>query len=70
MYVCKTGHLSIKKYINGKKKREKEETVLVETYFFDVEKCKTCPNKEGSQSKSYSVTIMSHAHKEHEEFLN
>lgn len=75
MYVCKAGHLSIKKTVNGKKKREKEGTALVETYFFDVEKCKTCPNKEGcykegAKSKSYSVTIMSHTHKEHEEFQN
>ena len=42
MYVCKSGHLSIKKTVNGKKKREKEGTALVETYFFDVEKCKKC----------------------------
>ena len=48
MYVCKSGHLSIKKTVNGKKKREKE----------------------GSKTKSYSVTIMSHTHKEHEEFQN
>ena len=75
MYVCKSGHLSIKKTVNGKKKREKEGTALVETYFFDVEKCKKCPNKEGcykegASSKSYSVTIMSHTHQEHEEFQN
>ena len=73
MYVCKAGHLSIRKAVNGKKKREKEGTALVETYFFDVEKCKKCHNKEGcykegANSKSYSVTIMSHVHQEHEDF--
>lgn len=33
MYVCKAGHLSIRKAVNGKKKREKEGTALVENIF-------------------------------------
>lgn len=73
MYVCKEGHLSIKKVVNGKKKRLEEGSALVETYFFDVEKCKRCPQREGcykeeAKSKSYSVTIKSHTHQEHEDF--
>lgn len=48
---------------------------MVETYFFDVEKCKLCPRKEGcykegATTKTYSVTIKSHTHQEHEEFQN
>ncbi|WP_461207922.1 transposase, partial [Clostridium sp. DL1XJH146] len=43
------------------------------TYYFDVEKCKRCPAregcyKEGSKTKSYSVTIKSDLHKEQIEF--
>ena len=40
-----------------------------DTYYFDVEKCKTCPlkngcYKEGSKSKTYSVCIKSELHQE------
>ncbi|ETT38611.1 transposase IS4 family protein, partial [Paenibacillus sp. FSL R5-192] len=43
------------------------------TYMFDIEKCKVCPMKdgcykEGAKSKTYSVTIKSTEHKEHEAF--
>lgn len=73
MYVCKAGHLSIRKTITGKKKRLKDGSSAVESYFFDVEKCKKCSLKEGcyregSKTKSYSVTLKSHTHQEHEEF--
>ena len=69
MYVCKAGHMSIKKTITGKKKREKTGSAAVRTYFFDVEKCKLCPHregcyKEGSKTKSFSVTLMSTIHSE------
>ncbi|WP_297432342.1 hypothetical protein [uncultured Cetobacterium sp.] len=37
MYICKAGHLSIRKAINGKKKRETKGTQVVEIYFFDIE---------------------------------
>ncbi|ETT33405.1 transposase IS4 family protein, partial [Paenibacillus sp. FSL R5-192] len=45
------------------------------TYMFDIEKCKVCPMKdgcykEGAKSKTYSVTIKSTEHKEHEAFQN
>lgn len=73
MYVCKAGHMSVKKTITGKKKREKNGTAAVLSYYFDVEKCKLCPHrdgcyKEGSKTKSYSVTLMSKIHSEQQEF--
>ncbi len=45
----------------------------METYFFDVEKCKYCPQREGcyregTKTKSYSVTIRSNTHTEHQKF--
>ncbi len=66
MFVCPAGHLSIKKARQGKKGMG---TNQVDTYYFDVEKCKTCPLKEncykpGAKSKTYSVSIKSDLHKE------
>jgi len=73
MYVCPEGHMSIKKTVSGKKKHIEEGKTMVETYFFDIEKCKICPlkgtcYKEGANSKSYSVSIKSNIHKNHMEF--
>ena len=73
MYVCPQGHMSIRKTSNRPQKHEKEGTGTVETYFFDVEKCKYCPKREGcyregSKTKSYSVSIRSNTHMEHQEF--
>lgn len=70
MYVCKAGHMAIRKARQGKKGVGKNQT---DTYYFDVEKCKRCPfkegcYKEGSKSKTYSVTIKSNEHSEHEKF--
>lgn len=65
-FVCPAGHLAIRKARQGKKKVGKNQ---VDTYYFDVEKCKTCPlkngcYKEGAKTKSYSVSIKSDLHKE------
>lgn len=73
MYVCPQGHMSIRKTSNRPKKHAKEGTSTVETYFFDVEKCKHCPKREGcyrdgAKTKSYSVTIRSNTHTEHQAF--
>ena len=70
MYVCKAGHMAIKKTQN--KKREKNKNPR-DQYHFDIEKCKHCPfkegcYKEGAKSKTYSVTIKSHVHTEQEKF--
>lgn len=64
MYVCKAGHMAFRKARQGKKGRGKNQR---DTYYFDVEVCKRCPlrdgcYKEGSESKTYSVTITSDEH--------
>jgi transposase len=65
-FVCPAGHMAIKKSKQGKKNVG---TNQVETHYFDVEKCKSCPlkegcYKEGSKTKTYSVSIKSELHKE------
>ncbi|WP_353893338.1 IS1182 family transposase [Proteinivorax hydrogeniformans] len=70
MYVCKAGHMAIRKARQGKKKESKNQT---DTYYFDVEKCKACPLKEGcykpgAKSKTYSVSIKSDEHSEQAKF--
>ena len=70
MYVCKAGHMAIRKARQGKKGVSTNQT---DTYYFDIEKCKICPiregcYKEGAKSKSYSVSIKSNEHKEQAEF--
>lgn len=72
MYVCKAGHLAIRKARTGKKNQGKNQ---VNTYYFDVQKCKVCPlregcYKEGAKSKTYSISIKSTEHKEQEAFQN
>lgn len=59
MYVCPAGHMAIRKAVQGKKKHLWNQTL---TYYFDVEKCKTCALREGcykagAKYKTYSVTI-------------
>ena len=62
--------LAIRKARQGKKGVA---TNQVDTYYFDIEKCKCCPYregcyKEGAKSKSYSVSIKSDEHTEQAEF--
>ena len=64
--VCPAGHMAIRKSKQGKKNVGRNQ---VETHYFDVEKCKSCPlkeecYKEGSKTKTYSVSIKSELHKE------
>ena len=47
MYVCQAGHMSFKKTSNRPKKHAKDGTGTVESYYFDVEKCKSCSFKTG-----------------------
>jgi transposase len=66
MYVCKAGHMAFRKARQGKKGQGSNQR---DTYYFDVEVCKRCPLKEGcykdgSVSKTYSVTITSDEHSE------
>lgn len=70
MYVCKEGHMAIRKARQGKRNIS---TNQVDTYYFDVDKCKVCPQrigcyKDNSKSKTYSVTIKSDVHKSQIEF--
>ena len=70
MYDCKAGHMAKWKARQGKKGVA---TNQVDNYYFDVEKCKNCPfkdgcYKEGAKSKTYSVTIKSNIHTEQEKF--
>ena len=70
MYVCPAGHMATRKARTGKKDQGRNQ---VHTYYFDIEKCKVCPlregcYKEGAKSKTYSVTIKSTEHKEQEAF--
>lgn len=65
MYVCSAGEMAIRKARQGKKGIGQNQT---DTYYFDIEKCKLCANKngcykDGAKSKSYSVSIKSDIHK-------
>lgn len=71
MYVCKAGHMAIKKAKQGSKKNNGAKT---ECYYFDIEKCKRCPYKEdcykdGSKTKTYSITIKDDVHINHMEYM-
>lgn len=70
MFVCPAGHLAIRKARGGKKNIGENQ---VETYYFDIEKCKTCPLREncykpGAKSKTYSVSIKADLHKQQMDF--
>ncbi|PUB16840.1 transposase [Paenisporosarcina sp. OV554] len=72
MYVCQAGHMAIRKSRQGKKGVANNQ---VTTYYFDIEKCKHCPfkdgcYKDGAKSKTYSVSIKSNEHKEQAQFQN
>jgi len=65
-FVCPAGHMAIRKARQGKKNVG---TNQIQTYFFDVEKCKSCPlkegcYKEGAKTKTYSVSIKSELHQD------
>ena len=72
MYVCKAGNMAIKKvHQKGNKHNNYTE---VDNYFFDVEKCKRCPfkngcYKEGAKSKTYNVTIKKDIHINHMDYM-
>ena len=75
MYVCPQGHMAIRKVSTRPKKHKVDGKGTVETYFFDIEKCKVCPiregcYKEGAKTRSYSVSIKTNIHKKQMEFQN
>lgn len=70
MFVCPAGHMAFRKARQGKKNIGKNQSY---TYYFDVEKCKTCPlrdgcYKPGAKSKTYGVKIRSTTHQEQQVF--
>jgi len=79
-YICPAGESAKAKYHQKAKDRKTDADGKViqhfknaqMVYFFDVEKCKECPLREGcyngAKSKSYTVTILSDTHKEQIEF--
>ncbi|MBP3920022.1 MAG: IS1182 family transposase [Bacilli bacterium] len=72
MYVCKAGHMAIKKH--HQKGNKHNNFTEVDCYFFDVEKCKHCPfkdgcYKEGTKSKTYNVTIKKDVHIEQMDYM-
>ena len=74
MMRCPAGELAIKKRYKKefKDKRGYYNNAKME-YYFDVNKCKNCPQreecyKEGSKTKTYTVTILSETHKKQKEF--
>ncbi len=70
MFVCPAGHMAIRKARQGTKNIGQNQVI---TYYFDTDKCKTCPlkdgcYKEGSKTKTYSLTIKSGLHQEQTAF--
>lgn len=70
MYVCKAGHMAIRKAIQGAGKNGEK----TESYYFDVEKCKRCPfkdgcYKEGAKTKTYNVMIKKDVHLNHMDYM-
>ena len=66
MFVCPAGHMAIRKARQGKKSYGENQAI---TYYFDVDKCKTCPLKQGcykpeAKTKTYAVIIKSDLHQQ------
>ena len=73
MYVCKAGHMAIKKAKQGTKNGMCGDT-RTETYYFNIEKCKHCKYregcyKEGAKYKTYSVKIKDDIHIKHMDYM-
>ncbi|KFM95534.1 transposase DDE domain protein [Bacillus clarus] len=70
LFVCPAGHLAKRK---SKKPDSHPGASARMVYFFDVEKCKVCPLregcfKEGAKTKTYSVAIKSEEHLDQQAF--
>ncbi len=66
MYVCKAGHLAVRKAVQGKKAVGANQVM---SYYFDVDRCRSCPLSQGcyqagAKTKTYSVSIKSQPHAE------
>lgn len=72
MFVCRAGHMAIRKSRRHNKQEHRKENPRM-VYYFDIEKCKSCPYregcyKEGAKSKSYSVSIPAEVHSKQKEY--
>lgn len=70
MFVCPEGHMAIRKARTGRKNIRINQRM---SYYFDIKKCKQCPQcgtcyKEGAKSKIYFITIKCDLHKNQQEF--
>lgn len=70
MFVCPAGHMSYRRSREGKKGVGSNQA---HSFYFDVDKCKICPlkegcYKEGAKTKKYTVRIKSDTHKEQIDF--
>ena len=70
MMQCKAGELAIRKAMTGKKNHTSNPKL---TYYFNVEKCRNCPfkngcYKDGAKSKTYNISIKCDEHKNQEKF--
>jgi len=69
MYICKAGHMAYRKIVDNRDEKRNQRI----TYDFNINKCRVCPirkgcYREGATRKTYSETIKSHIHIEHEMF--
>ena len=75
MYVCKAGHMAIRKAKQGSKKKKSDgQNNQCECYYFDIEKCKHCQYKkgcykEGAKTKTYNVNIKDDVHIKHMDYM-
>ena len=71
LFACPAGHIALRKARTGKKNGTSANQSM--TYYFDAGKCRRCPYaegcyREGSKTKTYSVTINNGLHKEQQAF--
>lgn len=69
--TCPAGELAVKKHF--KKANPKKKTNACYEFYFDVEKCRQCPlkegcYKEGAKFKTYSIRVLSEEHRKQKEF--
>ena len=72
MYQCKAGHLAIHKYLDKRKRAQKNKNPRM-VYFFDIEKCKDYPYRDGcyidgAKKKTYTETIICDSYSEQAQF--
>lgn len=71
--TCPAGHLAIKRIYNSNSNKTKKQHPCYK-YYFDVEKCKQCPLRDGcyngGRMKTHIQTLLPDSHIEHIEFQN